>query len=123
MFTIQKIENQDEIVSYLQKEHLNPSSDMQQFMGLYEGGRLCGIGSLSLCKTKVYLNLVHCKEDAQTLKLALAKALLNMADLRGIQTVYGNNPELFGLYTQLRFKKDEDAYILSLAGYVTAEHK
>lgn len=123
MFTIQKTENQNEIISYLQREKLDLSLDMQQFMGLYEEGCLQGIGSLRLCQTKVYLNLVHCSEAAQELKPTLAKALLNMADLRGIQTIYGNNPELFGLYTMLRFKKEEDEYSLLLAGYFTAEHK
>lgn len=123
MFEIHKIEDIKEAAAYLQKEHITLPTAPQQFMGLYEAGCLTALGSLSLDAAQVCLNFIHCSADAPKLRLALAKALLNMADLHGIQTIYGKNPELFGLYTMLRFKKEENAYVLSLKDYFTATHE
>ena len=58
--------------------------------------------------------------------LGIMKSLLNLADLRGIRTVYGSNPALYDLYKMLRFQKEtmEDGkkrYALDLEGYFTAD--
>ena len=61
------------------------------------------------------------------LVLGLMKSLLNLADLRGMKTVYGSNPAMFDLYKMLRFKKSageaKKMYELSLEGYFTCENE
>ena len=57
-----------------------------------------------------------------SLKLGLAKALMNLADLRGIKKIYGSSKALENIYTALRFQKEEEEYSVSLEGYFTAGH-
>ncbi len=121
MLTIKAIHAPEEVQAYLNKEKLSHESGHAQFMGLYTADGLAGLGSISLQGTKVYLNFVHVSGEAVELQHGLAKALLNMADLRGIKTVYGSNPQLEKLYHMLRFHKENNEFALSLEGYFTAE--
>ncbi|MBQ4515805.1 MAG: hypothetical protein II978_03340, partial [Clostridia bacterium] len=57
-----------------------------------------------------------------SLKLGMLKAIMNLADLRGIKQIYGTNKELEELYKLLRFKKEEGRYFLNLEGYFTTDH-
>ncbi len=123
MFIIEKIDDMPMLEAFFKNQAVSLPKGMHQFMGVYENGQLLAVGSLELKQTKVYLNFIYCVQDTMLYRHALAKALLNMADLRDIQTIYGNNPELFGLYTALHFKPVEGEYILSLAGYFTATHE
>ncbi len=124
MLTIKKIDSMDEIQAYFEKEQLNHTITAEQFMGFYDGDTLCGIGSIELKNTKVYMNFLHISGGDMPLYHGLAKALLNMADLRGIQTVYGSNPDLDKLYGLLRFQKTNEEYSLSLENYFTVhEHE
>ncbi|MBE7037024.1 MAG: hypothetical protein E7403_07000 [Ruminococcaceae bacterium] len=121
MITIKKIEDMNEINAYLQVQGFNHTFGMEQFMGMYDGDRLIGLGSIELCVTKVYLNFIHTEENTHAFNYGLAKSLLNMADLSGVKTVYGNNPDLNVLYMALRFVTENDEYMLSLEGYFTEE--
>ncbi|MGN1059255.1 MAG: hypothetical protein ACI4QW_02390 [Clostridia bacterium] len=120
MLTIKKIEDMQEIGEYLTKNGLALSNAPQQYMGVYAENGLCALGSLTLCGAKVYMNFIH-EEGGGHLDYGLAKALLNMADLRGIKTVYGSNTDLDKLYTVLRFTKENHEFVLSLDVYFTAE--
>ncbi|MBE7035213.1 MAG: GNAT family N-acetyltransferase [Ruminococcaceae bacterium] len=120
MLTIKKIDNNIQVAAYCRDHALTaPLDKPSQFMGLFEGDTLCGLGALTLEGTKVFMNFIHAEDEL--LIHGLAKALLNMADLRGIKTVYGTNQALESLYRRLRFEKTEAEYVLSLAGYFTAE--
>lgn len=121
MLTIKKIEDMNEITAYLKSQNINHTFGMEQFMGMYDDHSLIGIGSIELCVTKVYLNFIYTEENTQAFNYGLAKSLLNMADLSGVKTVYGNNPELTVLYMALRFANENDEYMLSLDGYFTEE--
>lgn len=121
MITIKKIEDMNEITAYLQAQNIDHSFGMEQFMGMYDGDRLIGIGSIELSVTKVYLNFIYTEENIHAFNFGLAKSLLNMADLSGVKTVYGNNPDLTVLYMALRFTNENDEYMLSLEGYFTEE--
>ena len=124
MLTIKKIESFDEIQAFFEKEKIEHAIAAEQFMGFYDGDALCGIGSLELKTTKVYMNFLYVSGGDMPLYHGLAKALLNMADLRGIKTVYGSNHELDKLYSLLRFQKEDEEYCLSLENYFTAhEHE
>ena len=121
MLTIKKIEDINEINTYLNAHGLHHTYGMEQFMGMYENDKLIGMGSIELCVTKVYMNFIYTEENTHALNFGLAKSLLNMADLSGIKTVYGNNPALDKLYTALRFTKENEEYVLSLEDYFTEE--
>ncbi len=121
MITIKKIEDMNEINAYLQTRSIDHTFGMEQFMGMYDGDRLIGLGSIELRVTKVYLNFIHTEENTHAFNYGLAKSLLNMADLSGVKTVYGNNPDLTVLYMALRFVTENDEYMLSLEGYFTEE--
>ncbi|MBQ4518841.1 MAG: hypothetical protein II997_09715 [Clostridia bacterium] len=121
MITIKKIEDMNEINAYLQARNIDHTFGMEQFMGMYDGDRLIGLGSIELRVTKVYLNFIHTEENTHAFNYGLAKSLLNMADLSGVKTVYGNNPDLTVLYMALRFVTENDEYMLSLEGYFTEE--
>ncbi len=121
MLTIKIMENIDEVNAYLKQQNISHTPGAEQFMGLYEGEVLSAIGSIMLCGAKVYMNFIYTESESFELSFGLAKSLLNMADLRGIKTIYGNNPELEKLYTALRFKNENDEYILPLEGYFTVE--
>ena len=121
MLTIKTIENIDEVIAYLKEKNICHTPGAEQFMGVYDGETLSAIGSIMLCGAKVYMNFIYTETESFELSFGLAKSLLNMADLRGIKTIYGNNTELERLYTALRFKKENDEYILPLEGYFTVE--
>ncbi len=121
MLTIKKIITTEEVENYLSTQGIALSMDYQQFMGVYDGDTLIGMGSINLVDLKVYMNFIYTEDDDFGLRHGLAKSLLNMADLSGIKTVYGGNPELSDLYSILRFQKDGDEYVLQLEGYFTAD--
>ncbi len=89
-----------------------------------DADEILGVSTLCLKGTKVYLDLLLTIEDMGDLafKAGLARAVMNLADLRGIKEIYGSSPELFELYEMLRFKKEEGEYRLNLEGYFTAGH-
>ena len=89
-----------------------------------DADEILGVSALSLRESKVYLDLLLTIETMGDLafKAGLARAIMNLADLRGIKEIYGSCPELSELYEMLRFKKEEGEYRLSLDGYFTAGH-
>ncbi len=120
MLTIRKTDNQNEISAYCKANSVTIPAAPCQYMGMFEGETLCGLAAITLEYTKVYLDLIHA-EGGTAIAHGLAKAILNMADLQGIKTVYGKNPDLESLYRLLRFSEDNGEFSLSLAGYFTAE--
>lgn len=89
-----------------------------------ENDKILGVTSLSLKDGQVYLDLLEILSEANdiSLKLGMLKAIMNLADLRGIKQIYGTNKELEELYKLLRFKKEEGRYFLNLEGYFTTDH-
>ena len=77
-----------------------------------ENGKILGVTSLGLKDGQVYLNLLEILSEANdmSLKLGMLKAVMNLADLRGIKQIYGTNKDLEELYKLLRFKEDEGRY-------------
>ncbi len=122
MLTIKKTEDIKKASQYLIEHNIAHNLENEQVMCATDDENIIGVGSLALIDYKVYLNFLHAKDDDAMLLLGLAKSLLNMADLRGIKTVYGSNPSLFPLYERLRFKQENGEYVLSLAHYFEAEH-
>lgn len=119
MLTIKKEETNDKLESFLKTNNCNENLEQKIIMSAKDGEEYLGVGTLELRIDKVYLNFVTTKEDDLTLKLGIMKSLLNLADLRGIKTVYGDNEELKSLYKMLRFKENNNEYILELEGYFT----
>ncbi len=120
MLSIHKI-SPEEALQYLKTQNIPHTLGTEQFMGLYAHELLFGVGSIALEDGKVYLDTIHITEDSGELSYGLAKALLNMADLSGIKTIYGKNPNLDKLYKKLRFREENSEFTLSLTGYFTAE--
>ncbi len=118
MLTIKRIEDEKQINAYLASQAITLEDAPRQFMAMYDGETVCGLGALTLEGTKVYMDFLHTSGDGSLL-FGLAKSLLNMADLRGIQMIYGKNPDLENTYTALRFKKEDGEFVLSLEGYFT----
>ncbi len=121
MLTIKKMITTEEVEKYLMAQGITLSMEYQQFMGIYDGDTLIGMGSISLIDSKVYMNFIYTEDDDFGLRHGLAKALLNMADLSGVKTIYGSNPELFELYSILRFKEENREFVLELEGYFTVD--
>ena len=121
MIEIKQIEKKEEISALIGQFSLTAAAD-GIFCAMTDGGTLCGCGSLCLRGAKVYLSDVCLSEeyDCDAMRLSLARAVLNLADLRGIKTVYAANEKLFGLCRLLRFKEDGGELFLSLEGYFTA---
>ncbi len=119
MLTIKKINDLTEVRAYLEKEGIDHVIGQEQFMGMYAGDELMGIGSICLSDLKVYMDFLYVSEDDFGLLHGLAKSLLNMADLSGIKTVYGKCPSLTELYKLLRFASENDEFVLNLDGYFT----
>ena len=119
MLTVLKIEA-EEAMAFFEKNNIPHTPGQERFMGLSSEDGLFGVGSICLEGEKVYLDCVYAGGISE-LEHGLAKALLNMADLSGIKTVYGKNPELSGLYKKLRFKEENSEFTLSLEHYFTAE--
>jgi len=122
LLTIKKTEDIEKVNQYLKAHNIEHNLENEQVMCASCDENIIGVGSLALIDYKVYLNFLHAKDDDSMLLLGLAKSLLNMADLRGIKTVYGHNPSLFSLYERLRFKQENGEYVLSLSHYFEAEH-
>ena len=119
MLTIKKEEINDKLEQFLREINCDENLTNRIIMCAKEGDEYLGVGTLELRIDKVYLNFVATKDDELTLKLGIMKSLLNLADLRGIKTVYGDNSELISIYKMLRFKENEENYILNLEGYFT----
>lgn len=117
LLTIKKEEANDKLSEFLKE--LGYVKDLQNkiIMTAKDGDIYLGAGALELIGSKVYLNFVDTKDDELSLRLGIAKSLLNLADLRGIKFVYGNNEDLEKIYKLTRFKKENDEYILNLEGY------
>lgn len=124
MLTIKQEQNQDVVVDFLQK--LGSDADLSDdiVMTSRDGETMIGLGSLSLNAGKVYLNhIIFVPEFEDELMVqGLAKALLNLADLRGIRVVYGTEPALEKLYAALGFQNENEEYVLQLEGYFTKKH-
>ena len=118
MLTIRKTDNQNEIEQYCTANNLTVPTAPAQYMGMFDEETLCGLAAITLEDTKVYLDLIYA-EGGSSITHGLGKSILNMADLQGIKTVYGKNPELKKLYQLLRFKEENGEFSLSLAGYFT----
>ena len=119
MLTIKKEELNDKLECFLKEISCDENLTDKIVMTAKDGDEYLGVGALELRIDKVYLNFVATKEDELTLKLGIMKSLLNLADLRGIKTVYGDNESLQSLYRMLRFKESDGRYILELKGYFT----
>lgn len=124
MLTIKEAADKRAVRSFLDSLGVSDSVSEDIVMCCEENGRILGVSSLTLTEGKVYLNLLIMVGDADemSLKLGLAKALLNLADLRGIKKIYGRSEALENIYTALRFQKEEEEYSVSLEGYFTAGH-
>ncbi len=119
MLTIKKEELNDKLNAFLNEINIKENLQGKIIMCAKNGEEYLGIGTLELRVDKVYLNLVKTKEEDLVLKLGIIKSLLNLADLRGIKTVYGDNNELQSLYKMTKFIKEKDEYSLDLEGYFT----
>lgn len=128
MITILKEENKDKIKTFLSSQGISYNMNNSIVMTAKNGEQILGLGALSIKDYQIYLDHILMSDEYTndfTLATGLAKSLLNLADLRGIKIVYGQNPELTKLYEALRFKLDEEnpeRYILSLEGYFTCEN-
>ncbi len=119
MLTIKKEELNDKLSDFLNEINIAENLQGKIIMCAKDGEEYLGVGTLELRIDKVYLNLVKTKEDDLVLKLAIIKSLLNLADLRDIKTIYGDNNELQSLYKMAKFTKENDGYSLNLEGYFT----
>jgi len=120
VLTIKKEEINDKRTDILKKLNREENLEGKIIMCAKEGENYLGAGALELNVDKVYLNFLVTEEEDLILKLGIIKSLLNLADLRGIKTVYGNNKELASLYKMTRFKDDGDEMKLDLEGYFTS---
>lgn len=119
MLTIKKEDLNDKLENFLKEIACDENLTDKIVMTAKDGDEYLGVGTLELRIDKVYLNFVVTKEDELTLKLGIMKSLLNLADLRGIKMVYGDNEDLKSLYKMLRFKDTDGKYVLELEGYFT----
>lgn len=119
MLTIKKEELNDKLDAFLNEVDIKEDLHGKIIMCAKDDDVYLGVVTLELRIDKVYLNLVKTKSDDLVLKLALIKSMLNLADLRGIKMVYGENEELASLYTMSKFVKENDQYALNLEGYFT----
>lgn len=122
MLTIKEAEDKTAARQFLESRGEACSLAEHIVMQCEENGSVLGVASLCLSGGKIYFNQLTTAEEDSALRLGLAKALLNLADLRGMKTIYGNNEALENVYTALRFQKTEGEYFVSLEGYFTAGH-
>lgn len=129
MITIKKDEDKTQARQFLKSLGHLPPADNEIVMTARDGDKILAAGSLSLQDGRVFLNCAVLSKDMEedlNLLLGLMKGLLNLADLRGIKTVYGTNPALFDIYKILRFQKKSSCgktlYKLPLEGYFTCEN-
>lgn len=119
MLTIKKEDLNDKLENFLKEIDCDENLTDKIVMTAKDGDEYLGVGTLELRIDKVYLNFVVTREDDLTLKLGIMKSLLNLADLRGIKMIYGDNEDLKSLYKMLRFKDADGKYVLELEGYFT----
>lgn len=124
MLEIRESKDKKRAQEFVKEQGFNYDISDDIVMVCTDGNEILGVSALSLRGTKVCLDLILTTADANDMafKISLARAIMNLADLRGIKEIYGACPELFKLYEMLKFKKEEDEYRLSLDGYFTAEH-
>lgn len=129
MITIKTEENIEKIDAFLKKQGVSEDLGQAIAMTARDGEQILALGALSMWDYKVFLDhlvLSDAYADDKNLAIGLLKSLLNLADLRGIKTVYGANPTMFDYYKMLRFKPDDaempKIYTLSLEGYFQCEH-
>ncbi len=118
MITMVRSELTDELKAFLGGL---PDGDAHICMTATDGGLLAA-GLLTLRRGKTYLSALVCAQGMESLAHGLGKALLNLADLQGIGTVYGDTPALVKVYQMLGFREEAGEWKLSLAGYFTAQH-
>lgn len=130
MITIKTEEDKTDIHKFLYSQGANIDLTGTIVMTARENGTILALGALSMKDYRVFLDhIVVSGEYVEDLNLVLGlmKSLLNLADLRGMKTVYGSNPAMFDLYKMLRFKKSageaKKMYELSLEGYFTCENE
>ena len=129
MIEIKLEENKLQAQAFLTAQGISTNISNDIVMSAREKGEILAVGTLSLKEYKVYLDTVVPSEELRDnlgFILGLMKALLNLADLRGIRTVYGTNPALFDLYKMLRFQEEatddsKKRYTLNLEGYFTVD--
>ena len=91
-------EEQDKLIEFLASIGNKGDLNNKIVMTAKDGEAYLGAGTLELNGSKVYLNFIGTKDEDLVLKLSILKSLLNLADLRGIKNVYGNNFDLENLY-------------------------
>lgn len=129
MITIKAVENKELPTQFLVQNGVHADISDHIVMCAMDKDELLAVGSLSMIDYKVYLNLAvatNAWKGNAGFMLGLMKSLLNLADLRGIKTVYGTNPDLFDFYRLLRFQEDttdggRKIYSLDLEGYFTVD--
>jgi len=117
LLTILKEEPNAELNVFMKKQGAEKISSDKIIMAAKDGEKYLGVGALELKDYKAYLNTLVTETDDLILRLAIIKSLLNLADLRGIKTVYGDNPELSSYYKMARFKEADGEYAVDLVGY------
>lgn len=117
MLTIKKEEPNDNLIVFLNKLNVQENLQGKIIMTAKDADSYLGVGALELRVDKVYLNFLATEDVDLNLKLGIMKSLLNLADLRGIKTVYGDNAELASLYKMARFKEENSVFVLNLEGY------
>ena len=117
MLTILREEPNSELNEFLKKLGYEEISQDKIIMAAKEGDKYLGVVALELKNYKAYLNTLVTETDDLILRLSLLKSLLNLADLRGIKTVYGDNTELSSYYKMARFKENDGEYTVDLIGY------
>ncbi len=120
LLTIKKEEINDKLKNFLKEVNCDEDLTGKIIMCAKDKETYLGFGTLELRAHKVYLNTVVTKEDDLVLKLGIIKSLLNLADLRKIKTVYGDNKCMESLYKMTRFKEENDEFFLDLEGYFSA---
>ncbi len=130
MITIKKEENKQNIQLFLEKQNATASSENAIVMNACENQDILAIGALTYESGHVYLNHIELQDGYShetNIALGLLKSLLNLADLRGIKTIYGSNPDMIKYYRMLRFQEeaggDKKQYSLSLEGYFQCTHE
>lgn len=129
MIEIKLDENKLQAQAFLTAHDISTNVSNDIIMSAREKGEILAVGTLSLKNYKVFLDTVVPSDELKDnlgFILGLMKSLLNLADLRGIRTVYGSNPALFDLYKMLRFQKEttddgKKIYALDLEGYFTVD--
>lgn len=129
MIEIKVDQNIMQAQSFLTKHGVSTNIANDIVMSAKDKGEILAVGSMSLKNYKVFLDVIVTIDelsDNAGFILGLMKSLLNVADLRGIKTVYGSSPALISYYKLLRFKEEvsdngTSVYALDLEGYFTTD--